>query len=280
MSQTVPQAISDPSETHAAHREAILRVLPVMQEQLTESLDLERLADVAIMSPSHFLRTFRELTGVPPVQFLGALRIEVAKRRLIETDDSILDICYEVGWSSLGSFTTRFTQMVGLAPGRFRELGQGFYRDMASLIQVVSTCPLPDGMPLLDAEIERERPGQIVFVGLFDTPIPKGRPISCAVLLDPTQEAFQLAMPREGKIYLFAVGMDPEAEPIDILVGGRAVRSVVGHGPMVLDGSPCDLGRLRLQERNIFDPPMLLALPLLLHEKAAELGHGESAAPS
>ena len=43
------------------------------------------------------------------------------------TDDSILDICYEVGWSSLGSFTTRFTQMVGLAPGRFRELGQGFY---------------------------------------------------------------------------------------------------------------------------------------------------------
>jgi len=114
-------AKSPVSETQESHRQAILRVLPFMRERLTEEIDLRQLADVAIMSPYHFLRTFRELTGVPPVKFLGALRVEVAKRLLIETDESILDICQQVGYTSLGSFSTRFAEVVGLSPGRFRQ---------------------------------------------------------------------------------------------------------------------------------------------------------------
>jgi AraC family transcriptional regulator len=267
------------SETHDSHRQAILRVLPFMRERLTEEIDLRQLADVAIMSPYHFLRTFREHTGVPPGRFLGALRIEVAKRLLIETDESILDICQQVGYTSLGSFSTRFTEMVGLSPGRFRQLGKTFYRDLPALMQVVSSCPLPPGAPVLEASVERQHPDQVVFTGLFDTSIPQGRPMSCAVLLDRDQHDFRVAAPRSGIAFLFAVAMDADAPPVDLLIGGGAVRAAAGSGPLSFDQGPPKGICLRLRPLEALDPPMLLALPLLLHEKAAELGHIEPIAP-
>jgi AraC family transcriptional regulator len=267
------------SETHESHRRAILKVLPFMRERLTEEIDLGRLADVAIMSPFHFVRTFREHTGVPPAKFLGALRVEAAKRLLIETDDCILDICHRLGYSSLGSFSTRFTELVGLSPGRFRQLGKSFYRDLASLMQVVSSCPLPAGAPVLEASVERQHPDQVVFVGLFSTPIPQGRPMSCAVLLDRDQQDFRLAAPRSGIAFLFAVAMDTDTPPVDILIGGSAVRAVAGSGPLCFDQGPPAGQCLRLHPLDPLDPPMLLALPLLLHEKAAELGHVEPIEP-
>lgn len=266
-------------DTHEFHRQAILRVLPFMRERLTEEIDLRQLADVAIMSPYHFLRTFREHTGVPPVKFLGALRVEVAKRLLIETDESVLDICHQVGYTSLGSFSTRFTEMVGLSPGRFRQLGKAFYRDLPALMQVVSSCPLPAGAPVLAASVERQHPDQVVFTGLFSTPIPQGRPLSCAVLLDRDQRDFRVAAPRHGTAFLFAVAMDAEAPPVDILIGGSAVRAVAASGPLSFDQGPPNGLCLRLRALDPLDPPMLLALPLLLHEKAAELGHVAPIAP-
>lgn len=263
-------------ETHKSHQRAILKVLPFMRERLTEELDLGQLADVAIMSPYHFVRTFHEQTGVSPGKFLAALRIEAAKRLLIETDDAILDICYRVGYSSLGSFSTRFAEMVGLSPGRFRQLGKCFYRDMATLMQVVSSCPLPAGAPVLKASIERQHLDQVVFTGLFDTPIPQGRPTSCAVLLDRDQKDFRVAAPRAGTAFLFAVAMDTDSPPVDLLIGGSAVRAVAASGPLSFDQGPPSGLRLRLQPLDPLNPPMLLALPLLLHEKAAELGHVEA----
>jgi AraC family transcriptional regulator len=270
---------SPSSDTQESHRQAILRVLPFMRERLTEEIERRQLADVAIMSPYHFLRTFHEQTGVPPVRFLGALRVEVAKRLLIETDDSVLDICHQVGYTSLGSFSTRFTEMVGLSPGRFRQLGKTFYRDLPALMQVVSSCPLPPGAPVLEASVERQHPDQVVFTGLFSTPIPQGRPMSCAVLLERDQQDFRVAAPRSGTAFLFAVAMDADAPPVDLLIGGSAVRAAAASGPLSFDQGPPVGQRLRLRSLDPLDPPMLLALPLLLHEKAAELGHVAAIAP-
>ncbi len=267
------------SETHESHRQAILRVLPFMRERLTEEIDLRQLADVAIMSTYHFVRTFHEQTGVPPAKFLGALRIEAAKRLLIEMDDCILDICHQIGYSSLGSFSTHFTELVGLSPGRFRQLGKSFYRDLPALMHMVSSCPLPAGAPVLEASVERQHPDQVVFVGLFSTPIPQGRPLSCAVLLDRNQRDFRVAAPRNGTAFLFAVAMDADAPPLDLLTGGSAVRAVAASGPLSFDHGPPAARCLRFRPLDPFDPPMLLALPLLLHEKAAELGHVEPIEP-
>lgn len=78
------------------------------------------MAEIASMSVYHFARVFREQTGLPPATYLAALRLSEAKRLLIETSLSVADICSKVGYNSIGTFTSRFTQVVGMSPGKFR----------------------------------------------------------------------------------------------------------------------------------------------------------------
>ncbi|OEJ37952.1 helix-turn-helix domain-containing protein [Streptomyces agglomeratus] len=102
-------------------------VIEGIRGRYSEDLSLCTLADMARLSPFHMARIFRQETGLPPARFLAAVRQEVAKRKLLYTSDRIADISVQVGYSSLGSFTTRFTKSVGVSPGRFRrlvELGQ------------------------------------------------------------------------------------------------------------------------------------------------------------
>src|SRR5436305_14202358 len=89
-----PQESSAPppaplTSTEELHRLAISRVLSGMRSQLDESFPLSRMADMAFMSPFHFNRTFRNITGIPPCHFLSALRMEAARRLVVMTQRSI-----------------------------------------------------------------------------------------------------------------------------------------------------------------------------------------------
>jgi hypothetical protein len=77
---------------------------------------------MARLSPFHLARLFREETGLPPAAFLMAVRMEEARRKLLQTNDSVADISLQVGYTSLGAFTTRFTKVIGISPGRYRRL--------------------------------------------------------------------------------------------------------------------------------------------------------------
>src|ERR1700735_4494171 len=92
-------------ETIDAHKQAVKRVLDAMRLNQSDPLDLTKLAKIALMSRYHFLRVFEEVTGVSPLRFLASLRIELAKRLLIETSLPITTICFDVGYNSIGSFT-------------------------------------------------------------------------------------------------------------------------------------------------------------------------------
>ena len=81
-------------------------------------LSLRDMADIAYLSPHHFARTFRRVTGISPGEFQCALRLQRAKRLLLTTDLSASGVCFEVGYGSLGIFTSRFTHLVGVSPGR------------------------------------------------------------------------------------------------------------------------------------------------------------------
>src|SRR5207237_652416 len=85
---------------------------------------LAELADSACMSAFHFSRVFSAVTGISPARFLAALRMAAAKRLLLASERRITEICMDVGYNSLGTFTTLFNEFVGIAPTRFRELGQ------------------------------------------------------------------------------------------------------------------------------------------------------------
>ena len=106
--------------TARLREDAVRRVVLVMHERLGDDLCLTEMAEIASMSVYHFARVFREQTGLPPATYLAALRLSEAKRLLIETSLSVADICSKVGYNSIGTFTSRFTQVVGMSPGKFR----------------------------------------------------------------------------------------------------------------------------------------------------------------
>jgi len=107
----------------------LCRARALIQEQPGEPLTVAQLAAAAGLSPFHFLRTFREAFQRTPHQYLQRVRIERAKELLQRGDLSVTDVCFEVGFSSLGSFGALFAREVGTAPGRWR-------RDMHRLVQV------------------------------------------------------------------------------------------------------------------------------------------------
>ncbi|HZC07440.1 MAG TPA: AraC family transcriptional regulator [Ktedonobacterales bacterium] len=87
---------------------------------LCEPLTLDELARVAVMSPTHFLRVFRQAFGQTPHQFLTERRIERAKDLLRATNRPVTEICHAVGFESLGSFSALFRRSVGVSPTSYR----------------------------------------------------------------------------------------------------------------------------------------------------------------
>jgi len=91
-----------------------------MDREYAQPLDVPALARDALMSTAHFARSFRAAYGESPYSYLMTRRIERAKALLRRGDLSITDVCFEVGCTSLGSFSARFTELVGESPSAYR----------------------------------------------------------------------------------------------------------------------------------------------------------------
>jgi AraC-like DNA-binding protein len=91
-----------------------------MDREYARPLDVAELARTALMSTAHFSRQFRATYGETPYGYLMTRRIERAKALLRIGDLSVTEVCFEVGCSSLGSFSARFTQLVGETPTAYR----------------------------------------------------------------------------------------------------------------------------------------------------------------
>lgn len=91
-----------------------------LQEHYTDSFSLSKVAEYSCMSQYHFSRVFTHVFGEPPNTFVARLRIEKAKTMLITENFSISEICAEVGYSSVGSFSSLFREKVGISPSQYR----------------------------------------------------------------------------------------------------------------------------------------------------------------
>ena len=98
----------------------IRRAVELMHAHLAEELPLEELAAAAYLSPFHFARLFKKLTGLPPHAYLAALRLERARTLLATTDDSVTGIAARVGYANSSHFGKAFRQFNGLTPRAFR----------------------------------------------------------------------------------------------------------------------------------------------------------------
>ena len=96
------------------------RARDTMDRDYAQPLDVPALAQVALMSAGHFSRSFRAAYGETPYSYLMTRRIERAKALLRRGDMSVTDVCFAVGCTSLGSFSSRFTELVGVSPSAYR----------------------------------------------------------------------------------------------------------------------------------------------------------------
>jgi AraC-like DNA-binding protein len=96
------------------------RARDLMDREYASPLDVAVLARAALMSPAHFSRQFRAAYGETPYSYLMTRRIERAKALLRRADLTVTEVCLEVGCTSLGSFSARFTEIVGETPTAYR----------------------------------------------------------------------------------------------------------------------------------------------------------------
>src|SRR5216683_3791903 len=124
--------------------ERLCRARRFMDESYDLPLDLAEISKQACLSRYHFLRLFRDTFDTTPHQYLIRRRIDKAKELLRSRRLSVTDICFEVGFQSLGSFSTLFRRCVGDAPINYRE------REMQSLSKVPPCFLYMNGLGLRD----------------------------------------------------------------------------------------------------------------------------------
>ncbi len=100
----------------------MLRARDAMDRDYAKPLEIAGLAQIACVSEAHFIRVFRATFGEPPHRYLQRRRVERAMFLLRETDRSVTEICFDVGFNSLGSFSRTFTGIVGEPPSTYRRL--------------------------------------------------------------------------------------------------------------------------------------------------------------
>jgi transcriptional regulator GlxA family with amidase domain len=101
----------------------MLRARDVMDRDYAQPLDVPTLARVAHVSEAHFIRTFRATFGETPNRYLQRRRVERAMFLLRTSDRSVTDVCLDVGFTSLGTFSRVFTEVVGEPPSVYRRRG-------------------------------------------------------------------------------------------------------------------------------------------------------------
>ncbi len=236
---------------------AVTRAIERMHADLGEPLTIDDLAHTAMYSKFHFTRVFERTTGVSPGRFLSAIRLDEAKRLLRETNLTVTDISHRVGWSSVGSFSSRFSDSVGVSPSGYRRsagpmprprTGSLLPRQGGVSTGVRGRVLLPEG----------DAPACIV-VGLFRERIPQGRPAACVVL--GAAGDYELSPAPVGNWHVLACALPPGGTDVadvdlddveQLLVGASNVVAIRTDTTMInVD--------VDLHPVTMYDPPVLLS---------------------
>ena len=134
------------SSTGAAQRLRDLAVLRRVRDRIdreyAQPLNVEALARGVHMSAGHLSRQFRQAFGESPYSYLMTRRIERAMALLRRGDLSVTEVCFAVGCSSLGTFSTRFTELVGMPPSAYRREAPGEPAGMPPCVAKKVTRPV------------------------------------------------------------------------------------------------------------------------------------------
>jgi transcriptional regulator GlxA family with amidase domain len=129
-----------PDDQHRRDLALLRRVRDRMDREYAEPLDVEALARGVNMSAGHLSRQFKLAYGESPYSYLMTRRIERAMALLRRGDMSVTDVCFAVGCSSLGTFSTRFSELIGMSPSAYKN--DPFHDDIVSCVSKQVTRPV------------------------------------------------------------------------------------------------------------------------------------------
>jgi AraC-like DNA-binding protein len=140
---TISRVTSSPAASQHLRDLALLRrVRDRIDREYAQPLDVEALARSAHMSAGHFSRQFRLAYGESPYSYLMTRRIERAMALLRRGDLTVTEVCFAVGCASLGTFSSRFTELVGVPPSTYRREATGAMAGMAPCVAKQVTRPV------------------------------------------------------------------------------------------------------------------------------------------
>jgi AraC-like DNA-binding protein len=134
--------VSPAEAQHLRDLARLRRVRDRIDREYARPLDVEALACDAHMSAGHFSRAFRRAYGESPYSYLMTRRIERAMALLRRGDLSVTEVCFAVGCSSLGTFSTRFAELVGMPPSAYRQHAAGATAGMPPCVAKQVTRPI------------------------------------------------------------------------------------------------------------------------------------------
>lgn len=249
-------------------RAAVDGVLAYIHKHIDEPLSLAKIARYAAYSPFHFSRMFKARVGIALQQYVASLRLHRAKELLLTTDLSVREIGLEIGQQSLGTFTTRFSEKVGVSPARFRASAARVHADLRSLLSVdlCGVRPMnaaPGWARPLTGTVSAEGPFEgIILLGLFATPIAEGVPLHSTMLYSPGDFCIPHVPP--GTYYLVGTAIASGMEAREILLPRGSLRVSAKEPVVVKPHLPPPHVEATLAPPQPGDPPLLISIPFLM----------------
>ncbi len=269
-----PPSIGDPDEeeegeaSHMATR--VRRAIAFIHTNLMEPITLSGLADVACYSPWHFDRMFQGRTGVPPMAYLTLARIASARRQITTTRHSIINVAYDVGYNSVGSFGKRFTALVGCSPTSLRHAADRFDRArfQARAAAAAELCAGYAGRACHGTVAFRGGESGFVFLALQHRGRMTPSPVTCAVARAPGP--FAIPLPGSGDFELVAIGFPDGVADTALITQDEAPRARRNLSVMAVAGNARLALPLLLGAPTPDDVPIPPVFPLLLEQRFSE----------
>lgn len=242
-------------------------VIAFINQNIYDPLPLSRLAEHVAYSPYHFSRIFKERIGLSPLYYVSALRLQKAKDLLLRTNLSVRDIGLEIGQQSLGTFTTRFTERVGVTPSEFRNSmpqAGNHLRSLQELNDWRDSHPTSNQYARIEGTVQAVVPFEgVILIGLFAKPIPEGFPLYGTIL--SSLGDFCITGVKPGTYYLMATSVSWGMQAMDFLIPQTTLRTRSKEPIIVKPYSFVPYQHVTLHLPHPDDPPILISLPMLMN---------------